>query len=301
MKQLFFLLYGFSLTAFAADHHGHNHSHHGHDHDHEEHHHGAAEQIEILTAGAGVVERFALFPAEVKLNRDRATAVTPAYAGVIKSMNVQLGDAVNAGDVIAEIENRETLTVYKLTSPLTGVVIARSGTAGETAGGETALYEIADLSTVWVDVHIFPQHRAAVKSGQHVELMSGETVCAAIEYISPLIDPETRTLIARCVVPSAAFQPGAFAKARIAVESVNAAVTVEKEAVQTIDGHTVVFVPSAGGAFEPRDVVTGVTGAEHVEIKSGLSAGEKYAGHGAFNLKAEIVIDGLDPHAGHGH
>ncbi|MBI9021438.1 MAG: RND transporter, partial [Verrucomicrobia bacterium] len=105
-----------------------------------------------------------------------------------------------------------------------------------------------------------------------------------------------------CVLnnPGNDFAPGSFVRAQIGVESVQAAVRVEKDAVQTMNGETIVFIQDEHGA-EPRDVQIGLSDGTFVEIKTGLEAGEKYVAHGAFALKAELVTSGLDPHAGHGH
>ena len=258
--------------------------------------------LEILTAEGGPVDRLVVFPAEIKLNRDRTAAVSPHYAGVIRSMQVKPGDAVKKGDTLAVVENRETLAAYNLTAPLDGLIISKTRSTGESAAEDAVLFEIADLSSVWAEINIFPQYGSAVHAGDRVELLapSGESVAAAIQYVSPLVSPETRTLQARCVVSHPELKPGMFIRARIAVETVQAAVRVEKEAVQTLNGRTVVFIQDADG-LEPREVNTGVEGAQAVEIRTGLKAGEKYVGHGAFDLKAEQVTGGLDGHAGHGH
>jgi len=166
------------------------------------------------------------------------------------------------------------------------------------------LFEIVDLSSVWVEIHVFPQYRHAVEKGTTVHLIApaGDEIEAVVDYVSPLIDPETRTIKARCVLNGAGseFVPGTFVRAQIAVESLRATVRVESAAVQTINDETVVFVQDGHGT-EPRDVTVGLSDGRFTEIKSGLNPGETYVAHGAFGLKAELVTSGLDPHAGHGH
>jgi len=75
---------------------------------------------------------------------------------------------------------------------------------------------------------------------------------------------------------------------------------VPKNAVQTVEGESVVFVP-VGTVFEPVPVTLGRTDRERVEITAGLAPGTPYVIRGAFALKAKLVTSGLDPHAGHGH
>jgi cobalt-zinc-cadmium efflux system membrane fusion protein len=96
------------------------------------------------------------------------------------------------------------------------------------------------------------------------------------------------------------FTPGAFVRAEVTVQTSEAEVRVEKDAVQTLEGRSVVFIANKDG-FESRDVEVGLSDRNFVEIKAGLERGEHYVAKGAFELKAEIVTSGLDPHAGHGH
>jgi cobalt-zinc-cadmium efflux system membrane fusion protein len=260
--------------------------------------------VELKIATGGLIERQFTFPAEIKLNRNRYAAVSPRYAGTIRELRAEPGDAVKPGDVLAVLENRETLAVYNLTSPLAGTVISKNGSVGESTGEETVLFEIADLSSVWVEINIFPQYQQAVRKGAPVQLIApdGRTAQTRIEYVSPLVSPETRTFKARCELSDStgSFVPGSFVRAQIAVESVQADVRVEKDAIQTMKGESIVFIQDADG-LEPRDVKVGLSDGTFVEIKAGLKPGEQYVARGAFGLKAELVISGTNPHAGCGH
>jgi cobalt-zinc-cadmium efflux system membrane fusion protein len=302
MKRILLIVFISAWSVFAQDHEDHA------GHDHAEHDHSAheekADHLELETAEGGLVQRMASFPAEIQVNRDRSAVVSPRYAGTVRELHAQIGDVVKAGDLLAMIENRETLAVYSVKAPLAGTVVSRGKSVGELAGEESELFEIVDLSSVWVEVHVFPQYRHAVQKGQaiHLNASDGHEVEATIDYVSPLIDPETRTLKARCILSDAGneFSPGTFVRAQIVVESVPARVRVEKEAVQTMNGETIVFIQDEHGV-EPRDVQVGLADENYVEITSGLETGETYVAHGAFSLKAELVTSGLDPHAGHGH
>jgi cobalt-zinc-cadmium efflux system membrane fusion protein len=296
MKKIF-LWITFSAARLFAQHEGHDHAAHG---DH------AAEPaaLELKAASGGLIERQVAFPAEIRLNRNRFAAVSPRYAGTVRELHAEPGDTVKQGDVLAVLENRETLAAYTIHAPLTGTVIAKNSSTGESAGEETVLFEIADLSSVWAEIYIFPQYQQAIRKGAPVQLIApdGRTAGTVIDYVSPLVSPETRTFKARCVLADSdgRFAPGSFVRAQIAVESVHANVRVEKDAVQMMNGESIVFIQDEDGV-EPRDVQTGLSDGVFVEIKSGLKPGEKYVARGAFELKAELVTSGLDPHAGHGH
>ncbi len=294
MKNFFLLITLLSGISFAQE-----HAHEGCDgHDAE------PAGVEIKPATGGLIERQFTFPAGIKMNRNRYAAVSPRYAGTIRELRAEPGDAVKPGDALALMENRETLAVYNLVSPLAGTVISKNGSVGESTGEETVLFEIADLSSVWVEINVFPQYQQAVRKGAPVQLIApdGRTAQTMIEYVSPLVSPETRTFKARCELSDSSgnFAPGSFVRAQITVESVQADVRVEKDAVQTMKGGSIVFIQDADG-LEPRDVTVGLSDGTFVEIKTGLKPGEQYVVRGAFGLKAELVISGTNPHAGCGH
>jgi cobalt-zinc-cadmium efflux system membrane fusion protein len=295
MKKIGLLLTLLALNSFAQH----------KDHAAEAAGHGAEPSaLEIKTAAGGLVERTVSFPAEIRVNRNRFAAVSPRYAGIVRELRAEPGDTVKQGDVLAVLENRETLAVYTLVAPLTGTVISKNGSVGESVDEGKYLFEITDLSSVWVEINIFPQYQQAVRKGAFVQLIApdGRTARTVIEYVSPLVSPETRTFKARCElsVADGGFAPGSFVRAQIAVESVQSEVRVEKEAVQQLNGEAVVFVQDADG-LEPRDVQAGLSDGIFVEIKSGLKPGEPYVARGAFELKAGQVVSGLGSHAGHGH
>ncbi len=286
------------------------------EHDHEEHDHemagvtdvhpeDAAEVgIQVYEAEGGTISKSSAFPAEIKLNRDRTAAVSPRYASVVRQVFAEIGDEVKRGDVLASLENRQTLAVYTVAAPLDGVVIAKDLSVGETADADKVLYEVADLSTVWADISIFPQYQHLVSKGMPVEFIAhdGHRVRGSVKYISPIVSHETRTFTARCVLVGAGvdFTPGAFVRAVIRTEQMDVAVRVERAAVQSIDNESVVFVPSGHG-YEAVPVKTGLADNNFVEIRQGLKVGDPYVASGAFTLKAELITSGMDPHAGHSH
>ena len=85
----------------------------------------------------------------------RVAQVMARFPGPIRAVRVGVGDKVRAGQVLASIESNLSLTTYTVTSPLTGTVLQRAATVGAVAGESMLLFEIVDLSTLWVDLHIF--------------------------------------------------------------------------------------------------------------------------------------------------
>jgi cobalt-zinc-cadmium efflux system membrane fusion protein len=230
--------------------------------------------------------------------------VSPRYDSVVRQVFAEIGETVQKGDVLASLENRQTMAVYTVSAPLDGTIISKDFSVGEAVETGKVLYEVADLDTVWADISIFPRYQHLIKKGMAVEFVAhdGHSAQAKVKYISPLVSHETRTFAARCILKGAGvdFTPGVFVRARIDTEMIEAPVRVEREAVQMVNGVTVVFIPGDHG-HEPVDVEVGLSNEQFAEIKRGLNPGDRYVAEGAFTLKAEVITSGMDPHAGHGH
>jgi cobalt-zinc-cadmium efflux system membrane fusion protein len=265
---------------------------------------GDPDGIEIREAAGGTVAVTTVLPAEIKLNRDTTVAVSARYPSLVRQVFAEIGDTVGQGDILAALENRETMSVYTVAAPQDGVIISKNLAPGEAAAEDRVLYEVADLSSVWADISVFPRYRHQLRKGMAVQFIAhdGHTADGFIQYISPIVSHETRTFTARCVLEGAEsdFTPGAFVRARVHLEDADAAVLVPRAAVQVIDGESMVFVPDEGG-FSAVDVRLGAADEHHVAVLSGLEPGDAYVAAGAFALKAEIITGGMDPHAGHGH
>ncbi len=164
---------------------------------------------------------------------------------------------------------------------------------------------IVDTSSVWVRFSVYQKDLARLEPGQQVTVDLGQGFAQAsgtIEYISPLIDPQTRTAQARLELdnPQGTLRPGLYVEVRVDAGADAAAIVVPRDAVQVLDGENIVFVPAEEG-FAAQPVELGRSDRDNAVILSGLEAGQPYVRKGAFELKAKIVTSGLDPHAGHGH
>lgn len=204
-------------------------------------------------------------------------------------------------------EPDEKLTYFEITAPFDGTIIEKHITLGETIkeDDDSDRFVIADLSTVWINLQIYQKDLPLVNKGKTVAISVGHGIPDAkgiIEYVGPIVDGETRTAIARVVLPnkSGVYRPGLFVTANVELSHVDAALCVEKAAVQEIEGEAVVFVETAHG-FTAQPVKIGHSDAQYVEILSGLKPGQRYVVKGAFDLKAHMLTSNMDPHAGHGH
>ncbi len=198
------------------------------------------------------------------------------------------------------------LTRQELRAPISGTVVFLDFAPGEIVGDDATVITVADLSTVWVELDVLQTDIGSVRAGQSVIVSASEISIpeetTVLDFVSPVISRSTRTAKARAELDNTNgyWMPGLFVSAHVTTSESSASVIVNREAVQTLDGETVVFIPHEG-AFETKPVLLGFSNRTQVEIQSGLVAGDEYVSLGAFALKAEIVTSGLDSHAGHGH
>jgi len=276
--------------------------HEGDEHSGEEHDEGATRveltPMQIADAGIEVVpaepahirETLPLY-GTITPNATAVRQVTARYDGVIRTVTKDFGDAVRQGETLATVESNESLQSYNLTSPLTGVVTARDANPGEQTG-ERVLFKVADLSTVWVELSVFPRDIGRIAIDQVVRIRGTDAATSAegrVIWIAPFGSSANQTLTARVLLDNSdrRWAPGLYVTAEITVAETDVPVGVRNDALQTLEGDTVVFVSEEGG-FEPRPVQLGRSDSETTEIVAGLAAGELYVARNSFILKAEL-------------
>ena len=94
-------------------------------------------------------------PGEIGFNEDRMVHIVPRYPGIVKKVEKKLGSTVKKNDLLAVVESNESLTTYKIFSPIYGKIIEKHITPGEFVGEDTTLFVIVDLSTVWVNCDVY--------------------------------------------------------------------------------------------------------------------------------------------------
>ncbi|MEY3853150.1 MAG: hypothetical protein RI910_2130 [Verrucomicrobiota bacterium] len=252
--------------------------------------------VKVDKAGPAEVEESVEVYGRVALDPEGVRRATARFAGVVLEARKSLGDKVAAGEVVARIENSQTLVSVEVKSPGAGVIIARSAAAGETVAEGALIYTIASLEKVSVELEIPRKDLARVKAGQPVLLRSDDGAEAAkgvLAAVSPLVSAETQTATARVVIPNpdGRWRPGGFVKAAITVASSPAQVTVKSSAIQTLYSFTVVF-SQHGDLYQARPLELGRRNGDRVEVLKGLSAGETYVSEGSFLIKADIGKSG---------
>jgi len=194
-------------------------------------------------------------------------------------------------------------TRYEITAPFDGTVIGKHVSLGEATKEDANLFTVADLSSVWVNLSVYQKDMQFIRKGQPVVVSAGHGIPDAageISYIGSLVGEQTRTALARVVLPNSGgnLRPGLFVTGTITVKSVPVPLLVPKSALQTIEERQAVFVMTQEG-FVPRTVTVGRSNDTHVEVTSGMKPGDRYAASGSFTLKAQMSKGAFGD--GHGH
>ncbi|HTO47234.1 MAG TPA: efflux RND transporter periplasmic adaptor subunit [Burkholderiales bacterium] len=170
---------------------------------------------------------------------------------------------------------------YTLRSAIGGRVIELTGAQGAFWNDTNApIMTVADLSTVWLAASVQEKDLTLVFVGQTAKITlnayEGESFDGKVSYVSPVLDPDTRTVKVRIAIDndSGRFRPGMFAKVIFSGKAHMAPVVPASALVQS-GFNTRVFVEQSPGVFEPRVVKIGAQIGDLVEIVSGLKAGER--------------------------
>jgi cobalt-zinc-cadmium efflux system membrane fusion protein len=247
--------------------------------------------IELQTAGpAGIREVLPLY-GSVQPNAERVRGITARYPGVITGIAKAVGDSVKQGDVMATVESDESLRTYNVVATLSGVVTERKANPGEKAG-DAPLFTVADLSTVWVELSLFPRDLSKVRVGQTVRVKSsdgGLNADGKVVYIASLGQSASQTLIARVLLDNRErrWAPGLYVTGEVALSEKKVSVAVKSSALQTVENRSVVFVLEGDG-FQATPVEVGRSDGEYSEIISGVDADARYAAANSFVLKSEL-------------
>lgn len=190
-------------------------------------------------------------------------------------------------------------------TPLSGIVIEKMVLDGQYVNTGDPLFNIADLSTVWVEVEVYENEFPFIKVGQAVDIVSqsypGKTFRGRVAFIYPFLDPKTRTVKARAEIPNPGLKlkPDMFVNATVKAP-LGSSIVVPVSAVMDTGQRQVVWVEMKPGMFEPRDVKVGTRVGDNVQILSGLKAGEKVASSGGYLIDSEAQLKGGGgAHAGH--
>jgi Cu(I)/Ag(I) efflux system membrane fusion protein len=184
----------------------------------------------------------------------------------------------------------EAQRALTLRSPISGVVTAKNVVEGARLTPADAPFEITDLSRIWVLVEVYESELDRAKVGFpaefRIQAFPGRTYQGRVAFVDPVLDPKTRTLKLRLEFanPGGDLKPEMFGDV-VLKGPAHRGLLVPLDAVLDAGSRKVVFVALGEGTFAPREVTTGITTGEKIEIRSGLKAGE------AVVVRANFLVD----------
>jgi Cu(I)/Ag(I) efflux system membrane fusion protein len=199
---------------------------------------------------------------------------------------------------IAELERAGTPNIrLPIYTPLSGIVIEKMVQQGQYVNTGDVLFNIADLSKVWVEIDVFENEVAYVRVGQLVEIRSaiehGELFNGRISFVYPFHDPKTHTVKARVEMPNPGnrLKPDMFVNAIIKVPLAKG-IVIPVTAVIDTGKRQLVWVEMSPGMFEPREVQVGERIDDKIQIVSGIKEGDKVAVSGSYLIDSESQLKG---------
>lgn len=183
-------------------------------------------------------------------------------------------------------------------APASGVVTQKLVVPQQYVAQGQALFQVADLSTVWVEADVYEQDLTKVAIGQRVSVIApslpGVTLQGTVAFVQPTVTGDSRTTRVRVELPNRNLQlkPDMYVSVRLFGDTGRSALTVPATAIVDRGQQQFVWVEVAPGSFASRQVTIGARTPERVEILTGLNAGETVAVEGGFLLDSEAQLRG---------
>lgn len=254
-----------------------------------------ATQKEFISALKWRTKSESLPGSEVRglLNRDAETIIDAAR------QRLRLWDITDAQ--IKKIEETgvpvKTLTVY---SPVSGYVVQKMALQGMKVMPGEKLFDVADLSTLWLMADIYEYELSLVKPGDRAKVtlsyFPDKEFSSRIDFIYPTIANSTRTAKVRFEIPnySGKLKPQMYSNISVRID-LGKKLAIPDDAVIDTGTRQVVYVDKGDGNFEPREVMLGIRAEGLREVLKGLKAGEKVASAATFLIDSEAQLKNVVP------
>ena len=217
---------------------------------------------------------------------------------------------LSPGQVTALMKTGQPQRSITFPSPVSGVVTEKKALQGMRFMPGEMLYQVTDLSSVWVIADLSEQDiglvRAGAKARVRITAYPNEVFEGRITYVYPTLKAETRSIPVRVELanPGQRLKPAMFAQVELTVGGKSPVLTVPDSAVIDTGTRRIVLVQVGSGRFEPREVELGGRGENFVEVIKGVSEGEQVVVAANFLIDAEsnlrAAVGGLGGHADHG-
>jgi membrane fusion protein, copper/silver efflux system len=200
---------------------------------------------------------------------------------------------ISEAQIKALTDSGATTRTLTFRSPVSGIVMDKKALQGMRFMPGEALYQIADLSSVWVIADVFEQDIGMVKNGTQatvsINAYPGKFFTGRVSYVYPTLSAETRTVPVRVELanPGGLLKPGMFAQVELPVGARGKVVTVPLSAVIDSGTRQIVLVEQGAGRYASRQVKLGARSDTHVEVLDGVDEGEPVVVAANFLIDAE--------------
>lgn len=262
----------------------------------------AADAAGVKTEPAGPAEIAEIvdLPGRVILQPQGRAEVRAWYPGRIVEIGKSVGQSVQRGELLARIEASDSLRIYAMSAPISGVIVERAGNVGDLATTAQPIFVITDATSLQATFFAFPRDAERLRPGQPVEIRSlgDQRARSSIKMLLPNADPATQTvsIYAELPNPDGAWRPGMAVEGIVTVASTKIPLAVKTRALQRFRDFTVVFA-KVENTYEVRMLKLGRRTPEWTEVLGGLEPGEVYVSDNAFLIRADIEKSG----ASHDH
>jgi Cu(I)/Ag(I) efflux system membrane fusion protein len=199
---------------------------------------------------------------------------------------------LSRGEIEVIAKTGKPARAIAVSAPIDGYVVRKSAVRGSYVQPGTELFEIADLSKVWVVAEIYEYDMARVRVGQTVDVAlsayPGQRFSGKVAFIQPTVDAATRTSSVRVELPNkdGKLRPGMYGDVTIRLDGAEG-VVVPAEALVDTGEYQYVFLAREGGRFEPRRVRAGARSGGKVQILEGLAPGDSVVTTANFLIDSE--------------
>ena len=197
-------------------------------------------------------------------------------------------------------ETGQPIRALTLYSQVSGQVMQKMAVQGMKIMPGEKLFEVVDLSAVWVVADIYESELPLIKVGDRAQIrlsyFPGQEFSAVIDFIYPTLSAESRTAKARFTLPNpqGKLKPQMFGQVELKI-NLGRRLAVPGDAVIDTGPRQIVYVDKGEGNFEPREVTAGLRAEKWVEILKGLKPGEKVAASANFLIDSEAKLKGIAP------
>ncbi|MCP5537104.1 MAG: efflux RND transporter periplasmic adaptor subunit [Akkermansiaceae bacterium] len=188
-------------------------------------------------------------------------------------------------------------SLLTLKAPFAGTIVDRDVSVGERIEPGEAIFVLADLSTMWLELSIPARDAAGLTLGMEVSAtftdIPDTVITGKLVWVASAVDEKSRRIQARALVsaPPASLRKGLYGEARIHLGKANPSLAVPTGAIQTIDGVPFVFVRQEPALYAATrvELTPGAAFGELTAIHSGLAPGDKIVSQGSYILRSEFL------------